>query len=1699
MARLKAWKGFGIAMGLALAPACAWAAPSSADLTNVAAISIAGQTAAKTRAHAAVTSGIECYNRGDYEQAELLFKQAEAAKSEFGEADQQELGNWVQTNSTALKMRKAGAEQVKQAEKALHDGKNQDADDLLKKATVNRYLTAADSAKAKMLSDQMHPHGTVTVDAKKTDNPLPLARAKLQQARALMTSGNIDAAEQLANEALKLNAVYTANEDTPPKVLNDVARFKSDPKVMVASARKALDKGNLDLAEGLAHAAEKAESAFSVHMWGDSPAKVLKDVHAARGRVAVNKSFTGNSSSAKPVEKEDKSIVLASAKNDDKPAPGAAATGDTDTARQLLKQARKALQEGDTARAKSLTAQARAIRADLNWWEETPEKLTSDIARAEARGGSSGTATVKGPEANEIKTDDPKVMVKMGREYLEKGKLEDAHRMAQKAKTVTSARWGLFDDSPAKLQEDIDNARAKADKEESIKLLAEGRKLLERGDFEGAQKCAYKADKLHGPYSVWDMGDRPQKLLAEVDVAKTKKKKTTAPPAPSTIIAKDEKKDEKKPSSTLQLTSGTEAAKAAAGMPKLDVPKSTPAVADAKKHEAQKLLAEARQHQKTGNLTVARQKAVEAQKMAAVFNPDEDCPETCLQQLASQCEKKIGMLLLEVDAMAANPATKAKAEDKAIEARQLAVTFGLDVHPVEVKLAMLRPAQATVPATGPDLHMPEMPKTQVAGMPPPAVPALPADVPMLPPPAMANNAPPLMPPSVPPTNVTNVTPPTVNGGQGPLLLEQARMELRAGQTANARKLAEEAFKGPFGVQSQAEAMLRTIDAEEIGQRQLAAEHAYDAGLGAFQRRDYTQAAVILQGLDAHLLEPGKQQRLKEMMMTPELCVATGMKPAKTAVTQVGAQGAGVARASDTPEQDYAKQVQAMQEIKFQQMRDEGLRVQREATERFQAGDTDGALEILQSYSISLRESNVDPDRVVLLRRPVEARLQQFRTLKAQKDYETLQASQRTTNAGSHARVALAEENKHKRVKELMDQYGAFFKEAKYEQAEKYAMLAHEIDPDNPVAGAAVYTARTMRNQTESKTARQNRDDMFARGLNQNDDEGRYVNSERPVSLDKDVTTLATKRGPIETIMMPRKTDREKEIEHRLYTPVTVDFKNTPLREVLHTIGAYNGINIVADVPSLQEENVSLEQPVTMKLEGVSLKAALNLLLGQVKLTWVIRDEVIQVTSASHAAGKRILKTYQVADLVIPVDNYVVPASGTLSRILDDNQEQSRRSMTTTGASPFVGQNALQQGTSVSSNSHGAALSGQPVTVNTKQANDTMQEQLIKLIQSTIAPDTWVAMGGQGTIDYFPLGMALTISQTPDIQEQVADLLAALRRLQDQEVSVEVRFITLAEQFYERIGVDFNINLPTNNAAKYQSMLTTGQFQQQGNLNTFNPKNFLSGMTPAGALTSDLAIPIKNSSFGMAIPPFGGFPNIPGADGGISMGLAFLSDIQVFLFMEAAQGDQRTNVMQAPKLTLFNGQTSTLTVTDQQFFVTNVSIIQVNGQLAFVPNNTAYPTSGVALTIQAVISADRRFVRLSMSPTITNLASANIPLFPITTPIFPVFEGGFQGPPVLFTQFIQQPVFDTITVATTVNVPDGGTVLLGGLKRLSEGRNEFGPPVLSKIPYLNRLFRNVGYGRESESLLIMVTPRIIINEEEETRQTGVVTVPPAAGF
>jgi type II secretory pathway component GspD/PulD (secretin) len=1640
-----------------------------------------------SRVHNAFRLGTECYRKSDYERAASYFQEAQAGQDTLSVEDRQSLAQWLDLNNSALRARRDGAKQLRDAEAALKKGRTQEAQALLKAVTQNQaFLAATDKLRLQQLNEQLTPNRSGTMQVSGTDNGGALARSRLKQARLFMSKGNYDAAWALAQEAERLNVVYAPGEDSPQRVYADISQAKAaaakpkDAKGLLAAARAALQRGELDKAEEYAHDAEKASSMLSMaKWWGDSPSKVLRDVKEQRAKLAARQPVT-------PAPTPNRTATVQSFKPNAGQTDTAASSADsTEVARRLVKDARQAMQLGNTAQAKQLAERARSLKPDLKWWEDTPEKLLSDIRQVE---GSKDVAKAKDGPALDNHPMDPRALLKQARERYTAGKLEEAEKLAQQANSVKLVRWGLFEDTPDKLLVDIRKARFKHDQEESVRVLAEARKQLETGNLKEADRLAHRAQKLHGPYSLLDLGDRPSKLLAEIEVAKSKQQSTPVPPPPTAVAQNTTSVPKPTPSGVTTAKAVPPATNVAAAQPALPgVPapvwpgtterkndtslkvtssppatflKPVPPAVDTRKARAQGLLAEARQLQKQDRLVEAYTKAKEAQKVGANFGPDEDRPELALLAVSALCQKRIEMLVQQASDHAAfaqiDPSRMQRAQADLSQARRLAVTFGFDTVVIDNKLSALQqPANksndSSAVASG---HVSQAHHQEVVS-----------------------------------------TGGSTELQQGQNLLKQARLELRAGQTASARRLAEMAFEPQYGVQNEAAQVLRSIDAEEYNQRVLTDNRSFEAGLAAFGRHEYVQAATIFRAIDPHHLNADKQARLKEIMQVPEMQPGTVTAAGFQTPDRSGQPAPGRATATDlvapkppSVENDFAKQVLAMQEVKFQKLRKDGLDAQSQAMKLFQAGETDQALEVLQDYNASVASSGLDAERVAQLRRPIDTRLAQLKTLKHQRDFEKLQANQHESAHKAVAQKALMEQEKDQQVKQLMKQSNECFKAGKYREAEMYATRAKDLDPDNPVPGAAIYTSRIMANQVKYDRIKKDKEDFVVNSLDDAENPGPAVSSSSPLLFDEKISTGNRNRKSIPLLTLERqKTDREREIYRRLEGPVpSMDFKDMPLRQILDDLQGWTGVNVVPDKAALESAGINIDQPMTMKLEGIALKSALNVLLQQAHLTYVIKDEVLQITTEENARGKLETRIHPVLDLVIPVDN--APGIQTPSAL----KPSGDGGLKVPGVTPWEGRNSMTGGKDVSMSQfqNGAPVTGAGIFGTTQVTKEnprgTTEDVLIKLITNTIAPQSWTTVGGQGTIDFFPLGMALVINQTPDIQEQVAELLSALRRLQDQEVAVEIRFITIAEAFYERIGVDFNINIRNNNT-KYEPQLVSQQFKPFGFINNFSPSHFVTGLTPAGTFTQDLGIPIRNSSFQMAVPPFGEYPNTPGANGGLSLGLAFLSDIEVYLFMEAAQGDQRTNVMQAPKLTLFNGQTSTLNVLDTQFFVTSVTVAQLGGQVVFVPINTPIPTGGVSLSLNAVISADRRFVRLSIAPTLTNLASANVPLFPITTFITPIFEGGAVGQPIPFTQFLQQPNINTITVNTTVNVPDGGTVLMGGLKRLSEGRNEFGPPVLSKIPYLNRLFKNVGYGREAESLLMMVTPRIIINEEEEIRQ------------
>ena len=393
--------------------------------------------------------------------------------------------------------------------------------------------------------------------------------------------------------------------------------------------------------------------------------------------------------------------------------------------------------------------------------------------------------------------------------------------------------------------------------------------------------------------------------------------------------------------------------------------------------------------------------------------------------------------------------------------------------------------------------------------------------------------------------------------------------------------------------------------------------------------------------------------------------------------------------------------------------------------------------------------------------------------------------------------------------------------------------------------------------------------------------------------------------------------------------------------------------------------------------------------------------------------------------------------------------------------------------------------GGPMPVGTGMANADF-DTLIDLITRTVDPDQWMDNGGSSTVVKYPGNLSLVISAPQTTHEKIADLLESLRRLQDLQVTVEVKFITLNDNFFENIGVDFDFRVQDKNRSL--------PISEDG-----GPKTIVgisSGATAANPFpfTTNLDVVFDNSNT-IGAAPFGGV-----AGTGSSIGFAILSDLEMFFFMNAAQGDQRTNVLQAPRVTMFDGQFASINDTVQRPFVTSLTPVVADFAVAQQPVIVVL-NEGTVLNVQASVSQDKRSVRVTLNPNFSQIDRVDTFTFegPRTTRNRTnrtgtnlnadnqnVTEDDDEDEEVITGTTVQQPSFATTFVQTTVSVPDGGTILLGGIKRMREGRTERGVPILSKIPYINRLFRNTTIGRETSTLMLTVTPRIIIQEEEEMK-------------
>ncbi len=230
-----------------------------------------------------------------------------------------------------------------------------------------------------------------------------------------------------------------------------------------------------------------------------------------------------------------------------------------------------------------------------------------------------------------------------------------------------------------------------------------------------------------------------------------------------------------------------------------------------------------------------------------------------------------------------------------------------------------------------------------------------------------------------------------------------------------------------------------------------------------------------------------------------------------------------------------------------------------------------------------------------------------------------------------------------KLAKLVENYSQYMEERRYAEAEVEAKRVQELDPTNPLAKQLIWNVKLIRRTAMSKDIEGRKEQGVVDAFNDVDRASIPFDTNNPYQMPptKEWNDLTNSRKKYTGDSRTRRNERELDIERKLKTPVSANFQDMPLNEVLHQLARLAAINLHLDPKGLTEEGVSPDTPVTMNLDQeVSLKSALKLILEPLRLSYVIKDEVLKVTSEQLRDNEVYTVLYGVGDLVIPIPNFV---------------------------------------------------------------------------------------------------------------------------------------------------------------------------------------------------------------------------------------------------------------------------------------------------------------------------------------------------------------------------------------------------------------------------------------------------------------------------
>lgn len=678
-----------------------------------------------------------------------------------------------------------------------------------------------------------------------------------------------------------------------------------------------------------------------------------------------------------------------------------------------------------------------------------------------------------------------------------------------------------------------------------------------------------------------------------------------------------------------------------------------------------------------------------------------------------------------------------------------------------------------------------------------------------------------------------------------------------------------------------------------------------------------------------------------------------------------------------------------------------------------------------------------------------------------------------------------ERRKRETIEQLFNTARQLVEEQRYSEAAETVKQILLLDPSNEEARykLSVYdelASRSLQEDIESEYRRMMRDALVQA-------EQTKIPYYQDVLYPKNWLEITAKRQAAELGLGAASEDAE--LNRRLAETVPdVTFQQMPLDQVVDYMTDLKNVNITVEWEDLARSGIDRDKPISLQLKNVSYGTLLREVLAQtssnVAVGFAVRDGLLRIATQERLDQDKYILVYDIRDLLVNIPKFTNAPKFNLGEIT----QQLRRQTGNDVDNPFREPSARE----------GARIDGE---------QDEQAVVYMDMIRDMVKPDSWQSRGGEGALR--ELNGQLIVYNTSDAHREVADLLNQLRKTRALQIALESRFLTVTSNFLEEIGIDLDFVFNIGNAGYDRAFSPTSgggitdpftganvlvprQFSRSGTLpgtppfgtpitqnnvlQPFSNAGFVPGRSGGSGISNATPLPMQQGSLAIT-DPTGISTGIPGSiaqQAGFSPGLniagSYLDNLQVDFLIRATQANRRSSIVQAPRLMMFNGQRAFVAISRTRTYIASVSPVVAEGAVGFQPQPQPLP-SGNVLDVEGTISADRRYVAVTIRATFA------------ADPSFERFEvqrasGNSPG------LFLLLPDQQAQNINTTVSVPDGGTVLIGGLKQVGEVQVDAGVPILSKIPILKRAFTNTSTVKDAQTLLILLKAKILIQEEAE---------------